>query len=112
MTEIKRHLKQRYLKRRLARNSYTVDPHRVATAMVIRLAQDGAPECGPGSGPSRPPAAVSEFVHRIRGVDPDERNTCATQFGEQRLSSDLHSGRGRWLGTNDEQRLLSHLCHQ
>src|SRR5438132_946810 len=42
----------------------------------------------------RPPAAVSEFVHRIGGVDPDERNPGATQFSEQSSSSDLHSGRG------------------
>jgi hypothetical protein len=61
MTEIKRHLKQRYLKRRLARHSYTVDPQRVAVAMVVKLAQEGSPAVGPGSGPSRPPASVSQL---------------------------------------------------
>jgi hypothetical protein len=61
MTEIKRHLKQRYLKRRLARNSYTVDPERVATAMVVRLAQQGDPLMDPGSGPSHAPASDSRL---------------------------------------------------
>src|SRR5439155_101148 len=60
----------------------------------------------------RPPSAVSEFVHRIGGVDPDVRNAGATQFGEQGLSSNFHSGRGGWLGTDDEQSLLGHLCHR
>jgi hypothetical protein len=61
MTEIKRHLKQRYLKRRLARHSYTVDPDRVARAIIVRLAQEGSPGLGPGSGPSRATSSVPQL---------------------------------------------------
>jgi hypothetical protein len=42
-----RNLKQRNLKRQVAGHSYTVDPERVAVAMMIKLAQ-GGPGVGPG----------------------------------------------------------------
>ena len=45
------HLKQRNLKRQLQSHSYTVDPERVAVAIIVKLAQ-GSPGEGPG-GPSR-----------------------------------------------------------
>jgi hypothetical protein len=45
------HLKQRDLKRQLQTHAYTVDPERVAVAIIIRLAQQGG-SAGPG-GPSR-----------------------------------------------------------
>lgn len=61
MTELKRHLRQRYLKRRLAKNSYTVDPDRVARAIIVRLAQEGSPGLGPGGGPSRTTTSVSQL---------------------------------------------------
>jgi hypothetical protein len=61
MTEIKRNLRQRHLKRRLARNSYTVDPDRVARAIIVRLAQEGPPGRGPASDPSRATPSVSRL---------------------------------------------------
>ena len=61
MTEFKRQFKQRHLKRRLARNSYTVDPDRVARAIIVRLAQEGSPGWGPGNGPSRGAPSISHL---------------------------------------------------
>ena len=44
------HLKQRDLKRQLQSHSYTVDPERVAVAIIVRLAQQG--RNGEPGGPS------------------------------------------------------------
>ena len=43
------HLRQRDLKRQLQSHSYTVDPERVAVAIIIKLAQQGG-----GAGPGGP----------------------------------------------------------
>jgi hypothetical protein len=51
MNTATQHIKQRHLKRKLASNSYSVDPERVAVAIIVKLAQ-GAPGEGPG-GPTR-----------------------------------------------------------
>jgi hypothetical protein len=51
MTTSTQDMKQRHLKRKLASNSYTVDPEQVAVAIIVKLAQ-GGPGAGPG-GPSR-----------------------------------------------------------
>ena len=54
-------LKQRDLKRRLQSQSYTVDPERVAVAIIVKLAQEG-----PGGGPDGPsPRADGLFRLRI-----------------------------------------------
>jgi hypothetical protein len=58
MTEIKRHLKQRHLKRRLARNSYTVDPEQVAAAIIVRLVLED-PDGDPGNGSSHARPSIS-----------------------------------------------------
>jgi hypothetical protein len=54
------HLKQRNLKRQLQSHSYTVDPERVAVAIIIKLAQ-GTPDEGP-DGPSR----GAGVLHRLQ----------------------------------------------
>jgi hypothetical protein len=45
------HLKQRDLRRQLQSQSYTVDPERVAVAIIVKLAQQGGG--GRPGGPSR-----------------------------------------------------------
>jgi hypothetical protein len=54
------HLKQRSLKRQLQSHSYTVDPERVAVAIIIKLAQES-----PGEGPDGPTRGVGA-LHRLQ----------------------------------------------
>ena len=52
-----RSLKQRNLRRQLQSRSYTVDPERVAVAIIVKLAQES-----PGEGPGGPsPGADAPF---------------------------------------------------
>lgn len=54
MTEPADNLKQSNLRRQLASNSYTVDPQRVAGALIVRLVQESvAPRPPAKDGPSR-----------------------------------------------------------
>ena len=54
MTEPANNLKQSNLRRQLASNSYTVDPQRVAGALIVRLVQESvAPRPPAKDGPSR-----------------------------------------------------------
>lgn len=46
--------RQRRLKRQVARNSYTVDPQRVATAIIVKLVQEGPSAPDPFSGGPTP----------------------------------------------------------
>ena len=54
---------QRRLKRQVACNSYAVDPERVATAIIVKLAQEGEPFSPDpfAGGPSRPAGGVDPF---------------------------------------------------
>ena len=57
-----RDTRQRSLKRQVARNSYTVDPERVATAIIVKLVQGAPSSPDPfSSGPSRPAGGVDRF---------------------------------------------------
>jgi hypothetical protein len=54
--------RQRRVKSQVARNSYTVDPERVATAIIVKLVQGDPSAPDPFSGgPSRPPGGVDHF---------------------------------------------------
>ena len=54
MTEPADNLKQSNLRRQLASNSYTVDPQRVAGALIVRLVQESVTPRPPAKdGPSR-----------------------------------------------------------
>ena len=55
--------KQSKLRRRLERNSYTVDPQRVAGALIVRLVQESvAPRPPATGGPTRASAWPPSFV--------------------------------------------------
>jgi hypothetical protein len=56
-----RDTRHRSLKRRVARNSYTVDPQRVATAIIVRLAQGEPLVPDPLDGPTRPAGGIDRF---------------------------------------------------
>jgi hypothetical protein len=53
----------RKLKRQVAHNSYAVDPERVATAIIVKLAQEGDPFSPDpfADGPSRPVGRLGPF---------------------------------------------------
>jgi hypothetical protein len=54
--------RQRSLKKQVARNSYTVDPQRVATAIIVKLVQEGPSAPDPFSGdPTRPAGGLDRF---------------------------------------------------
>ena len=54
MSEPANNLKQSNLRRQLASNSYTVDPQRVAGALIVRLVQESVAPRPPGpGGPTR-----------------------------------------------------------
>ncbi len=54
MNEPANNLKQSNLKRQLASNSYTVDPQRVAGALIVRLVEESvAPRPSAPGGPTR-----------------------------------------------------------
>ena len=54
--------RQRRLKRQVARNSYTVDPQRVATAIIVRLVQAGPSAPDPfAGGPTRRAGGAERF---------------------------------------------------
>jgi hypothetical protein len=54
--------RQRSLKKQVARNSYTVDPQRVATAIIVKLVQAGPSAPDPFSGgPTRPAGGLDRF---------------------------------------------------
>jgi len=55
-----RDIRQRTLKKQVARNSYTVDPERVATAIIVKLVQ---------AGPSAPDPFSGGPTRRARGTD-------------------------------------------
>jgi hypothetical protein len=54
---------QRRLKRQVACNSYAVDPQQVATAIIVKLVQEGRPSSPDpfAGGPSRPAGGVDPF---------------------------------------------------
>ena len=52
--------RQRTLKKQVAHNSYTVDPERVATAIIVKLVQGG---------PSAPDPLSGGPTRRARGAD-------------------------------------------
>ena len=62
-TDARRHETQhRRLKRQVARNSYAVDPQRVATAIIVKLVQGAPSSPDPfAGGPSRPVGGVGPF---------------------------------------------------
>jgi hypothetical protein len=53
----------RKLKRQVACNAYAVDPQRVATAIIVKLVQEGRPSSPDpfAGGPSRPAGGVDRF---------------------------------------------------
>ena len=54
--------RNRRLKRQVARNSYTVDPQRVATAIIMKLVQEAPSSPDPfSSGPTRSARAADRF---------------------------------------------------
>ena len=54
--------RQRRVKNQVARNSYTVDPQRVATAIIVRLVQEDLSAPDPFSGgPTPPSGGVDRF---------------------------------------------------
>ena len=54
--------RQRRLKKQVARNTYTVDPERVATAIIVKLVQEGPSAPDPfAGGPTRRGAGVERF---------------------------------------------------
>jgi len=54
--------RRRRLKSQVAHNSYTVDPERVATAIIVKLVQEGPSAPDPfGGGPTRRSGAVDRF---------------------------------------------------
>lgn len=57
-----RDTRQRKLKRQVARNSYTVDPERVATAIIVKLASERPSSPDPFSGgPNRLTGGADRF---------------------------------------------------
>ena len=54
--------RRRRLKKQVAHNSYTVDPHRVATAIIMKLVQEtpSSPDPFP-SGPTRSARGLDRF---------------------------------------------------
>lgn len=62
MPDTKNRRQHRKLKRQVARNSYAVDPQRVATAIIVKLVQEGPSSPDPfAGGPSRPAGGVDPF---------------------------------------------------
>jgi hypothetical protein len=63
MRDTKNSRQQRRLKKQVACNSYAVDPQRVATAIIVKLVQEGRPSSPDpfAGGPSRPAGGVDPF---------------------------------------------------
>jgi len=57
-----RDTRQTRLKRQVARNSYTVDPRQVATAIIVKLVQETTSSPDPfSSGPTRSAGSAGPF---------------------------------------------------
>jgi hypothetical protein len=62
MNETTDNHKQSHLRRQLERNSYTVDPQRVAGALIVRLVQESVAPKPPGTGgPTRADGVAAQL---------------------------------------------------